>query len=308
MVHVPKGTTVREAVVPEDNELFSDPFQAPWYPLNHDPEQCQALFSSKKGPEYCHQVQFNTCPHLHPSKVTGLKLMKEQNTTIQGFIGTALDEVVAEAGTFQTPVRIDGTVSYPVPVGASSARVTLVLAKMPQLSAGYAHAMNSSCTFNSVARTFDCKYELLTTGAHQLTFSDTLRPPYKFKDGLLLTLFGSVVESWFELEDAKDVAADAAAMAKAEMFAMAFAVPTRFVTDLGTPFPEAAFSQALASELSVNAALFFDFYVCLLMLCGLRIHVSTDHFRQQRIRCGCVPCLEGRCDALPHRWCGAEPL
>jgi hypothetical protein len=289
MVQVPKHSFVRQVAVPANNPIFSDPYQAPGFPLVFDPEACQIPFSTKKGSQYCEQIHVNTCPELHPSKLAGLRLMKLQNATMRGFIAEALKETTDEVATFQTPVRVDGSVSFGIPADVSSSRRALIFSKLPQLSEGFAYDMNSSCSINNLASTFDCKYEVDIVDSDLPVFSDSFRPPYRFRDGLLQTLFGSIVASWFELEDAKDVAAEADAMAKVPFFTVSVTVPSRFVTDLGSPFPEAEFSQALADELGVgvSADQFFDYEVC----CTTDYDIDSD---------SCADCAWRRRLGPPH--------
>ena len=104
---------------------------------------------------------------------------------------------------------------------------------------------------------------MLTTAAKVTAYSSSTHSPYKFSPGVLQSLFGGVVQSWFDQLAAAHAAHLAAVFANQSFFAVSVVVPSRFILSLGLPFPSGDFAAALGTAFGVTPSHFFDFSVCM---------------------------------------------
>ena len=98
-------------------------------------------------------------------------------------------------------------------------------------------------------------------------FSTDAGPSYTFTLGLLYSQYNTLVQSWIALQNANTVASQANAAAASNFTTVAVQVPTRFVTDLGSPFPvsDIASSISLATGLAPQSVFDITVFCCILL-------------------------------------------
>jgi len=253
MVNTPAHTYIHAPLgLPTDNPFITDSYQYSGFPLNYVPSTCPLPFSANTDVSNCLKICFNTCPEQNPDRLAGWQQMKAQNQSLVNFLGTAINQAVAAQSSLDTPVVITGSVSFPIPNTATAAAIQNVFNKTNnQFSRNFAFPLNSTCSLSASAIT--CGMAMTVTQAQLPAYTSSAFPPYTFNNGLLLTIFGSVVQEWFALEVANSNSAAALQTASSPFFTVTLSIPKRFFDQLGTPFPTSAFATALAASLSVSS-------------------------------------------------------
>jgi hypothetical protein len=276
MLLVPSNTFVADLAVPSDNALLNDPYQVTGNMIRFLERECQRPYTTKTGPEYCQHLCLNTCPEMHPDRLGGLQLMKQQNETLLDLVNIAHEEVLADAQSLRSSLVVTGPVSFKIPSKTMPSAVEQVRKNILNLPATYAYPMNVtvrlvflpfclSCMLQCTTgiTTINCEFVMSITEGQRSAFSSSVRPPYKFTTGLLAGLFDSIVQQWFLLEQTKELATEASTLSQISFFAVSLNVPSRFIGELRSPFPEASFASSVASALGITSSDIFDPTVCL---------------------------------------------
>jgi hypothetical protein len=276
MVSVPSDTFIAGLNVPSDNPLIFDHYQFTGEALEFIANECRQPFSSKRSFAFCSDLCLNTCPELHPDTVASLQLMKQQNTTMLGHAIAAIKVGEADQSEFLVGASVSGPVSFKIPSKTMPSAVEQVRKNILSLPATYAYPMNVtvrlvflpfclSCMLQCTTgiTTINCEFVMSITEGQRSAFSSSARPPYKFTTGLLAGLFDSIVQQWFLLEQTKELATEASTLSQISFFAVSLNVPSRFIGELRSPFPEASFASSVASALGITSSDIFDPTVCL---------------------------------------------
>ena len=150
------------------------------------------------------------------------------------------------------------------------------------------------CSSNSSTDTIDCVFNASIASAKVGVYSSSLIAPYQFTAGHLNALFDTAVALWFEELNAQEPLTAATKSLNSGFTTVALYVPWRFVEQLGTPFPIAAFGMALSAKFggklpvgNVFDAVVSDAIEYVLALIHDRCRRSTTrHMRRTRL-CSC---------------------
>jgi hypothetical protein len=113
MVTVPANTYFGRVIYPDGTPLALDPHQYEGYSIQTD-RNCQELFGTRTGPQFCDAYCMNSCPMLNPDAVAGTEEAIAQSQTILNYVQPAITAASKAVSQSNTLVKVTGYVIFNV--------------------------------------------------------------------------------------------------------------------------------------------------------------------------------------------------
>ena len=127
MTYVPHNTFLSQISLPAGAPITSDPFEFSGYAINFVSGSCPVPFGSATGLQYCQDICVNSCPELNPDAVAGVKQMIAQDSTLIGYVDSAVSVFNTTRLASTALVNVTGSHSFAIPVNTVTSDVNTVL-------------------------------------------------------------------------------------------------------------------------------------------------------------------------------------
>ena len=260
MVDTPKNAYVAQASYTSGASLPNDVSQFVGGPLSVVPSNCQDLFSSATGLQYCAALCINTCPELDPTLGSVNATMRQINATnlYLASLANAINSAQSDLSVQTQLEYVSGATTFVAPAGTTAASIAAAVNYIKTgIVPAFGNSMNATCTSttSSITCTFGAmiQYDVITS------FSASQSPPYAWASGYLQQVLNPMVQLQFSQYAAQQaLTALNATLAANTLFSVTITVPQRFINVLGSPFPLSAFAQALSTSTGLPVANILD--------------------------------------------------